>query len=56
MKTEIMALMKNKGDPVEALLEHHYIGLVSRYHKIVLVFNKSDEIIGYASAPYTVNQ
>ena len=56
MKAEIMALMENKGDPVEALLEHHYIGLVSRYQKIVLVFNKSDKIIGYASAPYTANQ
>ena len=56
MKAEIMALMKNKGDPVEALLNHHYIGLVSRYRKIVLVFDKTDSIIGYASAPYTINQ
>ena len=55
MKIEILALMKNRANPMEALLEYHYIGLVSRYRKIVLVFNKSDEIIGYASGPYTVN-
>ena len=55
MKAEIMALMNNFDDPEKALLQHHYIGLVSRYRKIVLVFDKSDKIIGYASAPYSVN-
>ena len=51
MKAEILALMKDKGDLDKALSEHHYIGLVSRYQNIVLVFDKTDSIIGYASAP-----
>lgn len=51
MKADIMALMKNKGDLDKALSVHHYIGLVSRYQNIVLVFDKTDSIIGYASAP-----
>ena len=51
MKAEILALMKDNGDHDKALSEHHYIGLVSRYQNIVLVFDKTDSIIGYASAP-----
>ena len=51
MKAEILALMKNNGDLDKALSEHHYIGLVSRYQNIVLVFDKTNSIIGYASAP-----
>ncbi len=51
MKAEILALMKDNGDLDKALSEHHYIGLVSRYQNIVLVFDKTDSIIGYASAP-----
>lgn len=52
MKAEIMELMKNKGETAEALLEHHYIEVVSRYRKIVLVFDNTGTIIGTASAPY----
>ena len=51
MKAEIMALMKNKGDLSIALGQHHYIGLVSRYRNIVLVFDNTGSIIGYASSP-----
>lgn len=55
MKAEIMALMADKTDPEAALLEHHYIGLVSRYRNIILVFDKTNKIIGYASTPFSLN-
>lgn len=52
MKDKFFSLVPKADDPILALRKFKYIGLVSRYRNIVVVFNEAGNIIGHASAPF----
>jgi len=49
MHAEIQAVLEQTDTELH---DNHYIALESRYRNIVLIFDKHDQLIGYASAPY----
>ncbi len=50
IKTDIMALMAHNNQSSDFLHDYHYISLVSRYQNIILVFDRTNQIIGHASS------